>query len=244
VRTKSQARTANIVIEKKHARPKVPRVADTSTVVQGIATKKKRVRKPKEVKARIVEAATAAFTKYGFAGSRMRAIAEDAGVTIQLMTHHVKSKENLWKIVVEHLRAEFDNVHQTPPQSNDRVSAAERLRTMIEDTVHFTAAMPQLHRLMTLEASHMTPRLHYLLEAFARKPFEEFCVAIEEAQREGAVRKLNPARLRFAIVAMAAVPYSVAAEYEYLTGRNPFRKSEIDLTIELINDLVFVKKLN
>jgi AcrR family transcriptional regulator len=169
----------------------------------------------------------------------MRSIAENAGITIQLLTHHAKSKENLWKMVVEHLSSEYEKVRAATPKLSPQASASEHLRTLIADSVRFTAALPEVHRLVTLEAAHLTPRLLYLMETFTRKPYGEFCTLIKRAQREGTVRMLNPARLRFAIVAMAAVPFSVAAEYEHLTGKNPFSPSEIERTIDLINDLVF-----
>jgi TetR/AcrR family transcriptional regulator len=172
----------------------------------------------------------------------MRAIAEDAGITIQLLTHHVKSKENLWKIVVEHLREQYAALRDADPELPPDASAAERLRMMIADIVHFTATVPQLHRLMTLEAAQLTPRLIYLIETFAREPFNDMCALIQQGQRDGTVRAANPQRLRFAIMGMAAVPFSVAAEYEFLTGKNPFLKPEIEHTIELIDDLIFTQR--
>jgi hypothetical protein len=51
---------------------------------------------------------------------------------------------------------------------------------------------------------------------------------------------MNPGRLRYAIIAVAAVPFSVAAEYQYLTKHNPFAPAEIASTISLIKHLVFV----
>jgi TetR/AcrR family transcriptional regulator len=59
------------------------------------------------------------------------------------------------------------------------------------------------------------------------------------AQAEGKVHARSPARLRFAIVALAAVPLSASLEYVYLAKRNPFSPAEILSAIEFFNRLVF-----
>lgn len=200
-----------------------------------------RRRRPKEIKARIIKAAIASFAKYGFVGSRVRAIADDAGVTIQLLTHHVKSKENLWNIVMADLKQRFLELESKHPPLPAKASASDRLRVLIADSVHFTASIPELHRIMIMEAGSMSPRLVTLIESFGKQFIEEMCALIKQAQAEGTIKKkFNPARLRYAITAMTAVPFSVSAEYEYLTGKSPFSASEIERTIEQINDLVFI----
>jgi TetR/AcrR family transcriptional regulator len=199
-----------------------------------------RRRRPKEVKDRILKAAVAAFAKNGFVGSRMRSIADDAGITIQLLTHHVKSKENLWKIMLEELKLRYRELESRHPALPAGSTAADRLRITIADQVRFTASIPELHRLVILEAGSPNPRLLALIEAFGRDIFVETCNLIKEAQREGAIKNISPARLRYAITAMASVPFSVAAEYEYLTSKNPFSSNEIERIIEMINELVFI----
>jgi AcrR family transcriptional regulator len=198
-------------------------------------------RQPQEVMARIITAATAAFTRDGYKGTRMRAIAIDAGITIQLLVYHVKTKENLWQLVMEQILKRFEKFRSDTGADSAHLSAADRLRQSIADLVHYTASEPELHRIMTLEAARLSPRLVWLTENFTRQSYNEFVLLAEEAQREGAIRAdVNPARLRFAVQAMVAVPFSVAAEYEYLTGKSPFTGSEIDRTIELIHHMVFI----
>ena len=56
------------------------------------------------------------------------------------------------------------------------------------------------------------------------------------------MRKASPARLRYAIVAMISVPFAVAAEYEYFTGKSPFAKNEINQMIEMVCAMVFIRE--
>jgi hypothetical protein len=128
------------------------------------------------------------------------------------------------------------NDHTSP------LSAGKRLKQAIADIAHFTASMPQLHRIVTAEAAHATPRMLWLAEKFFKQGFEDWVSLIQAAQREGVVRKASPARLRFAIVAMISVPFAVSAEYEYFTGKSPFAKNEINETVNLVCEMVFIRE--
>ncbi len=91
-----------------------------------------------------------------------------------------------------------------------------------------------------MEAHRSSDRLIWLCEQFVKSDFDAVTALIVKAQKEGAVRNLNAARMRYAIVSLAAVPFSVSAEYQYLTGQNPFSSQEIDSAIEFIHRIVFV----
>jgi TetR/AcrR family transcriptional regulator len=205
--------------------------------------KKKTPRRPDEVKARIVEAAMSAFARQGFDGARMRAIAADAGISIQLLVHHVKSKDKLWRIMMERIFEHYNEFMVKSMSSQSPSSAATRLKQAIADLAHFTASTPQLHRILTAEAAHPTPRMLWLTERFHKQGFENWVSLIQDAQREGAVRNVSPARLRFAIVAMVSVPFAVAAEYEYFTGKSPFSKNEVAQMIDMVCEMVFIREV-
>jgi TetR/AcrR family transcriptional regulator len=197
-------------------------------------------RQPAAVMERILEAATAAFTRDGFKGAKMRSIAADAGITIQLLVYHAKTKDQLWQMVMENITRHYDEFQNKLTTLPPHTSATERLRKFISDIVHFTSSEPELHRIMTQEGSQLSPRLAWLSENFIRAPYEQFITLVEEAQREGSIPlHLQADRLRFAVVAMASVPFSVAAEYEYFTGRSPFSRGEVNKTIEMILHMVF-----
>jgi TetR/AcrR family transcriptional regulator len=203
---------------------------------------RKRQRRPEEVKARIIEAAAAAFTRDGFTGARMRSIATEAGISIQLLVHHVKSKEVLWHTVMEQFLKRYEKYELSAKSLPDSAGSAARVRQAISGLVHFTATAPQLHRIMTHEAGQLTPRMMWLTDNLTKKNFQKWCALLEAAQRDRVVRPISAGRLWYAILAMTAVPFAVCAEYEYLTGKNPFTPGEIAKTVELICDMVLVEK--
>ncbi|GGD54505.1 hypothetical protein GCM10010989_30820 [Croceicoccus pelagius] len=186
-------------------------------------------------------AALHAFATAGFDGASTRAIASDAQVSISLLVYHFKTKEDLWRAVLENI-ASMATMKQLLANATSEMSAAKRLMIAIRGLVELFAEVPELHRLMTLEAHQPSERLTWIIENVNRKPFDAMCALITEAQAEGAVHKLSPERLRFAIVSMAAVPFSVSAEYQFLTKRNPFSKIEIEATIDMIYKMIFIQE--
>ncbi|MEO0410820.1 MAG: TetR/AcrR family transcriptional regulator [Pseudomonadota bacterium] len=197
-------------------------------------------RQPEKVLANIIEAATVAFERDGYKGARMRSIAADAGITIQLLVYHVKTKERLWEIVMEHLLTEYRKYHESRRNADGSSSAVENLRQLISDIAYFHAKHPELHRIMTQEGALPSPRLTWITERFTRSAFEEFTSLVVEARREGNLRTdIDPARIWYAILGIVAVPLSVTAEYQYLTGKDPSSTIELKKTTDLIDQLLF-----
>ncbi|PNU03748.1 TetR family transcriptional regulator [Novosphingobium guangzhouense] len=207
----------------------------------GMAKTPRRVRRPKEVRERVLAAALHAFATVGFEGASTRAIANDAQVTQSLLLYHFKTKDELWRAVLQDI-ASMEKMEQLLASGDDTMTAAQRLMVAIRALVELFAKVPELHRLMTLEAHQPSERLNWIIENVNRAPYEAMCDLIAEAQAEGAVRKISPERLRFAIVGMAAVPFSVSAEYQFLTKRNPFSKIEIEATIDMICGMIFIQQ--
>lgn len=186
-------------------------------------------------------AALHAFATAGFDGASTRAIAADAQVSQSLLLYHYKTKEDMWRAVLTNISS-MATMKNLLAKSTSDMSAADRLTIAIRGLVHLFAEVPELHRLMTLEAHQPSERLNWIIENVNREPFDAMCALIAEAQTEGAVHKISPERLRFAIVGMAAVPFSVSAEYQFLTKRNPFSKIEIEATIDMICKMIFIRE--
>lgn len=168
-------------------------------------------------------------------------VAEDANVSQSLLLYHFPSKDQLWKAVADYVHS-HNTASTILHDETDlgTVSTSDKLRAVIRAYVMMFAEIPALHRMMTQEAHQPSERLAWACESYTRKDFNKLCELIVKGQEEGEVRSGNPARLRYAIIAMAAVPFSVAAEYQYLTNRNPFSSAEIESAIDFINHLLFV----
>ncbi|MDB5584158.1 MAG: TetR-family transcriptional regulator [Bradyrhizobium sp.] len=196
---------------------------------------------PVELLDRLMDAAFDAFAAHGYEGASMRQIAGEAGTTIQRILYHVCSKEELWKQVMQRVVDRSSRRRQAILDVLGNAPAAVRLRHIIIDMVNFLAETPGIHRIMTFEAARPSARLTWLCDNFLVSEVQGTVALIEEAQREGAVRQLDPARLRYAILSICAVPFTIAAEYQATTGHDPFEPDEIEKTIGFICALVFVE---
>jgi TetR/AcrR family transcriptional regulator len=199
-----------------------------------------RKRRPIEVRSRVLEAALDVFATHGFEGTSTRTIAKVAHVSISLLMYHFQSKEGLWRAVIEKEFQRYSMGRVATAVRTEKWTAKAKLELFIEQTVRVFAEVPALHRLMTLEGHQVSERLIWLCETYLKDDFKDLCALIVEGQKDNTVRQMNPGRLRYAIIAVAAVPFSVAAEYQYLTKHNPFAPMEIASTIALIKHLVFV----
>ena len=52
---------------------------------------------------RLFHAATDSFAEFGYEGASLRTIADDAGVSFQLITYYFGTKEELWVATVDYL---------------------------------------------------------------------------------------------------------------------------------------------
>ncbi|WEK42226.1 MAG: TetR family transcriptional regulator [Candidatus Sphingomonas colombiensis] len=200
---------------------------------------RRRRRRPEEVRALVLSAAMEEFATSGFDGASVRDIAARAGVSLSLLLYHFNSKENLWRELALDTAARLSKARGEGAKVK-AASPREHLRAAIRALVEAFAEMPDFHRLMTIEAHRPSDRLDWLIETFIGEEHARWCELIKEAQKEGFVRFIRPDRLRFAITAMAAVPFAVSAEYERLSERNPFARAEVEETIAMIETLIFV----
>jgi TetR/AcrR family transcriptional regulator len=186
----------------------------------------------------LLDTAFEAFAEHGYEGASMRQIATDAGTTIQRVVYHFPSKEALWKAVMSRIVQRFDERHRRVLNECRHERASVKLHRLIVDMVHFLAEFPGVHRIMTFEAAHPSPRLTWLYDNLLMSRIGETVDIIKAAQRERAIRQIDPVRLYYAILSIAAVPFTIAAEFKLTTGRDPFDLEEVEKTIDLIRALI------
>lgn len=201
---------------------------------------KRRQRQPEIIRAKILAAAFNAFANFGFEGTSMRTVASEAGVSLSLLLYHFGSKDELWKAVLTDILQRHPIGWNDLSPDGQPSSASDKLRHVIKRYVEVFADVPELYRLMTQEGHYLSERLLWLCDTFVKHEYAMLKELVIEGQAEGKVRVTSPGHLRFAIIAVAGLPFSMAAEYQYLTKRTPFSSKEIAATIELINRLVFL----
>lgn len=201
--------------------------------------KQTRRRQPEVIRKRILHASLSIFAARGFEGATLQQIASKAKVSQPLMVYHFKSKKGLWQAMIEHTVGEFDRYLEET--TSKQATATEQLRDIIEATVRVSREFPEFRRIMVNDAFSKNARLEWMGENFAKRHHNLITQLIAAAQQEGEVIMIDPSRLSFLINEMATHP-SRAAEYEYLTGKNPCTDEEVEDTIDAINTVVFIGK--
>ena len=191
-----------------------------------------------ETRRAILDAALDLFSERSFDGASTRAIAEVAGVTQPLLHYHFAGKEELWRAAVDDLFERF------------RTSMAQRLsglrgvddvtiaKLMVRHFVEFSAANPQLHRIIMQESKRAGARFDWLVETHVRPLYENAVAMFEHLAARGEVAPVAPAHLYYLLTGAGATVFVLAPECERLTGVDPFAPEFVAAHAELVVDLL------
>src|SRR5437868_5863286 len=191
-----------------------------------------------ETRRAILDAALDLFSERSFAGASTRAIAEVAGVTQPLLHYHFAGKEELWRAAVDDLFERF------------RTSMAQRLsglrgvddvtiaKLMVRHFVEFSAANPQLHRIIMQESKHAGARFDWLVETHVRPLYENAVAMFERLAGRGELSPVAPAHLYYLLTGAGATVFVLAPECQRLTGVDPFAPEFVTAHADLVVDLL------
>lgn len=92
---------------------------------------------------KIIEAARTVFTKKGFAATRTRDIADEAGINLALLNYYFGSKKKLFEMVMaEKVKELFGNI--APTLSSTTFSLQEKVERLVTDYTDLLLANPDL----------------------------------------------------------------------------------------------------
>ncbi|MEM7140422.1 MAG: TetR family transcriptional regulator [Actinomycetota bacterium] len=169
-----------------------------------------------QVRARLLEAAMTEFATHGFEGASTRAIARRAGAHQPQINYHFESKEALWYAVMDAFMEEIDEFMPDPG-----TSIREGVEEMIRGFVRFSAARPELNRIMSSEAAEPSDRLTWLIDTHIRPRYVLYRAAWETLQADGVGDHVPIDLVWHLMVGAASLIHSNAAETEALVGITP-----------------------
>lgn len=190
-------------------------------------------------RARIIAAAQDLFSIGGFEGSSLREIAQRADVQHQLVVYHFKNKEALWQQAVSHIFEDAERRWRSRLAGLDGVDPGTVLRLMVRAFVQFSASHPEFHRIMTMEGRSDNPRMRWLLSTHVKPYYESFVRLIREAQDAGVVRAGEPGQLYYASLGLITAVFTLAPEYRFMTGLDPFADEHVEQVYALACDFLF-----
>src|SRR5882757_3946035 len=110
--------------------------------------------------AQLLQGALEAFAEKGYDGMSVRELSRRLGVSHALLTARFGSKEGLWFAAMEHALAEVRGSWWQLAE-DPGLDDLEVLRRGIVRQVMFSAAHPQVTRIMTHEGAIDSPRIRY-----------------------------------------------------------------------------------
>jgi TetR/AcrR family transcriptional regulator len=115
----------------------------------------------------ILEGALEAFAETGYDGTSVRELSRRLGVSHALLTARFGSKEGLWFAAMEHVLAQTEQTWREVADS-PLLDDLEALRQGVIRQVIFSAAHPQVLRIMNHEGAIDSPRVRFVMDRFIK----------------------------------------------------------------------------
>lgn len=185
----------------------------------------------------LLSVALDAFAESGYEGTSVRELSRRLGVSHALLTARFGSKEGLWFAAMEHALAEVERSWEQVVHSPG-IDDLEALRQGIIGQVQFTAAHPQVQRIMDHEGAIDSPRVRFVFERFVsplRPAVEQLLTRLADA---GRIRPIPYATLHFLAVAGGGAPYAKPVEAMLLGAPAEPSEREIRSHAETVADVL------
>jgi AcrR family transcriptional regulator len=191
-------------------------------------------------RARLLQAATDSFAELGYEGTSLRTIAEDAGVSFQLITYYFGSKEELWVATVDYL---FERYLETgkglgfTPTGNLHEQFHNHLRLLLTDMLQ----RPQLRKIWVQEYLAGSERYTRIIQPKIQHFHESLSFPyFREVVRLGIVKRFTAAEIALlwsSLVQNNVVnPYHVELLLGVPTGSPKSVERQVDLLFEILVD--------
>lgn len=204
-----------------------------SVVQQGRAPRGEQQRST-ETKTAILDAALSEFANYGYEGASARGIGERAGVKHTLITHHFGGKEALWKATAARLFEVYAERIRSRQQGLEGVDEAILVRLILREFILYSRDVPEFHRFMMHANQAGGERLAWLVQRFLVPGSTVEAGFLKRAQAAGVFPAGDTVHLRYLFVGAATSIFTFAAEFEQISGRDPFSEEVLDAHVELL----------
>lgn len=171
---------------------------------------------------RILAVALEEFADKGFDGATTAEIARRADVTQPLVHYHFASKDELWRAALRPMLEQLTATFAGQIGELRDLDPVSRLKVLVRRFVAFSAANPELGRIMAYEGAKGGPRLEWLVEQDAIAQLSVFGQLLGDASRDGLVKPLPPQHVGIALGAAAA--------YIFVIRQTMARGYDIDVT--------------
>ncbi len=184
----------------------------------------------------LLDTAIEDFSLSGFEGISVRQLEERAGVKRGLVAYHFGDKDELWRCAVDRLFQGLTEDFLGRMTQLSEISPLEAARGMVRAFVRYSAAHPELNRLMMQESVAASWRVEYIVEQHIRPLMKNLAELMPEAA-ELVWGRSDPHRYYLFIGASAFV-FSAGAECQQLFGCSPQDADFVERQAEMVVSLL------
>jgi TetR/AcrR family transcriptional regulator len=192
-----------------------------------------------DTRERILVAALDLFAERSFEGATMRHIAQRAGVTQPLVNYHFRSKDELWHVAIDRLLARLREVLETRASGLRGVDEITTAKLIVREFITFSAANPQLHRIITQECKAEGSHLDWLVETHIRPLYDATTEMLQRLVDAGHIAPIPVAHLYYILTGAGATMFVLAPECQRLAGIDPFDPNVIEQHADAVIALLF-----
>lgn len=171
----------------------------------------------RDTRERILSSAEEVLAQQGFGGARIREIARRAGVTSAMVHYYFRTKEDMYRAVLDRLIAEMvDLAQRIAPEPIDPV---DKLQRFFYGFFDFAARHRSIARLTSMETGH-ADQMYFLglVDKHLRPLYLEARAFIERGIATGVFRPVDPEHLLTVIYGMIVSYFSDSPFLQVLLG--------------------------
>ena len=191
---------------------------------------------------RILAAALDLFADRSFEGATTREIAQRAGVSQPSLNYHFQAKEDLWRAAVDQLFGELRATLDARLAGLRGVDPATTAELMIRDFIAFSAAHPQLHRIITQESKGDGGRIDWLVDTHIRPLYEVTTAMFARLAADGLVPDVPAPFLYYILTGAGPTIFVLAPECRRLAGFDPLTADAVQTHADAVVDLLFGRR--
>jgi len=191
-------------------------------------------------RSRLLLAATDSFAEFGYEGASLRTIADNAGVSFQLITYYFGTKEELWVATVDYL---FERYLETgkglgfTSSGNLAEQFHNHLRLLLTDMLQ----RPQLRKVWIQEYLADSPRYHNVIRPKIKLLYETLSLPyFSEVVRLGIVERFTAEEISVlwsSVVQNNVVyPYYVELALGVPAGSPKYVERQVDLVFAILTE--------
>jgi AcrR family transcriptional regulator len=185
----------------------------------------------------LLQAALDAFAENGYEGTSVRGLSRRLGVSHALLIARFGSKEGLWFAAMEHVLKEAEKTWREVAEA-PLLDDLEALRRGVVWQVIFSAAHPQVLRIMSHEGATDSPRLRFVVDRFINPLRPGVERLLSRLVAAGRIRPVPYATLHFLTVVGGGALYANPAEAALLGAPEHLDSKAIRAHAEAVADVL------